>query len=211
MRVPPRFASLSRRAFVGWLGALPAARALPSLEFTRHLAGLRRALDPALLTSLAGAVLPSELGPEATRRVASAFARWADGYAPGAELDHPYGASDIARAGADPSPAWARQLATLERDARSRHGRGFARLTVAERQALVRMAIDGSAATTTSTQALPAVAAAPHVAIALMSHFFASSEATDLLYGVAIGKQRCRPLAAQRAKPVPLTRAARGG
>jgi hypothetical protein len=57
--------------------------------------------------------------------------------------------------------------------------------------------------------ALPGVAQAEHVALALLAHFYESPEANDLCHERAIGRSLCRPLAAQADAPAPLRRAAR--
>jgi hypothetical protein len=216
--------SLSRRELIALAASIPAA--VPLVEYVRASAEDARALDGALLFALAEAVLPTELGADFVRRAATRFDAWTRGYVAGAELDHGYGSADLMHAAANPSPKWATQLAALDRDARSRNGRGFAAIGIAERQALVRAAVDAAqkAARVTrapsandiasgkipaTAQSLPAVVEAPHVAVALLAHFYESSEANDLCYGASIGKQTCRPLGAQHAKPVPLARAGR--
>ena len=45
---------------------------------------------------------------------------------------------------------------------------------------------------------------APHVAVALLAHWANSSAATDLAYGVVIGKDQCRVLADAPRRPLPL-------
>ncbi len=51
---------------------------------------------------------------------------------------------------------------------------------------------------------LGSVGRAPHIAVALLAHFYASPEATDLCYQVKIGKETCRPLASSSRQPLPL-------
>ena len=46
--------------------------------------------------------------------------------------------------------------------------------------------------------------AAPHVAVALLSHWAASSEATDLAYEARIMKGQCRLLSETASPPLPL-------
>ena len=46
--------------------------------------------------------------------------------------------------------------------------------------------------------------AAPHIALALLSHFYHGSEANDLCYESRIGKENCRPLVQSARKPLPL-------
>ena len=93
---------------------------------------------------------------------------------------------------------------------RTRHGRStrsgasFAALSRERRQALVRTALAGERG-----DALPNPLAARHVALALLAHFYDSPAATDLCYDAQIGRQQCRPLAAQRQQPVALGRRGR--
>ena len=51
---------------------------------------------------------------------------------------------------------------------------------------------------------IPSVGAANHVALALLGHFYSSSEANDRCYQANIGKQTCRPLGASSRKPLPM-------
>jgi hypothetical protein len=51
---------------------------------------------------------------------------------------------------------------------------------------------------------MPSVAEASHVAVALIAHFYDSSEANDLCYEAKIGKATCRPLEASARKPLPM-------
>lgn len=213
--------SVSRREFVALAASLPAAA--PLLDYARSIAETARALDEPLVRALAETVLPTELGADGMRAASSRFLAWARGYVAGAELDHGYGTGELTHAGRDPVPTWSAQLSALEREARARHASGFGALTIARREALVRAAVNAaqqharaartpsandiaSGAMPSTPESMPAVAEAPHVAIALLAHFYESSEANDLCYGVAVGKQTCRPLAAQREKPVALAR-----
>ena len=191
---------LTRRTFLGWLGAVGAlvgarrGRA-SSVSDAAQPAGL----DPAVLLALAEAVLPGELGPGGTARAAREFARWIAEYRPGAELLHAYGSDEISYAGPTPLPEWRRQLAALDALARTHHGRSFTASGVDARRALVRTTLEGHRLT-----GMPAPLRAPHVAVALMSHFYGSSEATDLCYGVQLGPNECRPLAFNGRRPLPL-------
>lgn len=149
--------------------------------------------DPtgATLAALAEVVLPAEeLGPDALAAAIGGFEGWRDGLVPEAELDHPYLWSDELRYGPpDPRPRWRRQLAELDVESRRRQGRPFAGLGRADRERLLesRLAADPS-------DVLPHPGEAEHVALALMSWFFSTSEANDLCYRVAIGRHQCRGL-----------------
>jgi hypothetical protein len=158
----------------------------------------------AQLSALAAAVLPTELGAEGTARAVGSFQRWMDGYRPGAEVNHGYGTARIERLDGDPRPQWRSQLSALDADARRAGGASFAALSIAQRQAIVRTALAGERGET-----LPSPLAARHVALALLAHFYESPEANDLCYEAQIGRQQCRPLAAQAQRPVALSRRGR--
>ena len=90
---------------------------------------------------------------------------------------------------------------SLDADARRHGGQSFAALAQEQRQALVRTSLAGERG-----EGLPSPLAARHVAIALLAHFYESPAATDLCYDARIGRQQCRPLAAQAQAPVSLDR-----
>jgi hypothetical protein len=201
----------SRRSFISWLGGLAAASGLhgavraearpaPPVSLGDS-AAQGTGLDPALLTQLAEAVLPGELGDIDTARVSRAFARWAEGYQPGAELNHPYGSATIRFAGASPVGRWRSQLDALQQSARSRFGRSFQAASLEQRRDLVQAALFGE-----RVDRMPSPLSAGHVAIALLSWYFASPEATDLCYRARINPNSCRPLANAGREPLPLVR-----
>jgi len=146
------------------------------------------------------AVLPAELGPQGITRAVAEFQRWMDAYQPGAEANHGYGTGRVERLPADPRPQWLSQLAALDADAR-RTGQSFSALARDRRQALIRAALAGERG-----DAMPGPLVAKHVAVAVLAHFYDSPAATDLCYRAQIGRQQCRPLAAQREQPVALVR-----
>jgi hypothetical protein len=207
-----------RRTFIGRLAALVAAWPLAQPVAGRRVArampaeadGLARPGDApsqpnvGLLSALGSAVLPSELGAQGTTGAVAEFQRWMDGYRAGAEVNHGYGTGRIDHLPADPRPQWSAQLTALDSEARRAHGKSFAALARVDRQALVRAALAGERG-----ESLPSALAAKHVATALLAHFYESPAATDLCYEAAIGRQQCRPLAAQREAPVPLARRGR--
>ena len=194
----------SRRTVLGWLAAL-----VPAASGFRHavpwLARLET-LDEALLLALAPAILPAELGPDGMRRATDALQKWVAGYRAGAEVNHGYGTERIRVTGADPSTRWALQLRSLEGDARRTHSAGFAALALDQRRALVRTQLTAERAT-----AIPGdIAAASHVALALLASFYGSADATDLCYEAVIAKNACRPLATVTQRPIPLRRGGGG-
>lgn len=193
--------SLSRRAFVGALAAV-----IPSATFIRlaHAAAVDDiAADTRTMLALGEAVLPGALGQSRILGLVSGFQRWIAGYREGAELVHGYGTPMLARTGPTPATRWAKQLDALEAAARRQFGKAFALLTVAERRSLVQADLDAIKA-----DRIPAIAQAPHVALALLAHFYGGREANDLCYDASIGRESCRPLAASSRQPLPLARKA---
>lgn len=196
---------LSRRGFVSWLSGLGAALGL-GVRARKNEASAATlvpqqpaALDAATVTRLAEAVLPSELGDAGYARVSRGFTQWIAGYKPGAEINHPYGSSDIRQTGESPAGRWSTQLAALDREARARHQKAFTAVTRDQRRDLVLAALG-----TERTNRMPEAIDANHVALALVSWFFASPEATNLCYNSKIDRNQCRPLVNAPRQPLPL-------
>lgn len=173
---------------------------LPAIVRRAHAASvLEIQNDPATLHALAETVLPSALGTAGVATAVRDFTDWGAGYHEGAEIVHGYGTSRLRTLGPTPLTRWTSQLADLDARARSVHGKPFAVLTPTQRDAIVRAALQGQ-----RLDRMPNVADANHVAVALLAHFYDSPGATDLCYEAQIGKQTCRPLAAQARKPLPM-------
>jgi len=197
----------SRRQFIGLLSALAALPASVRALGRRvaHVSAWQRSIpSPASIRALGAAILPSEMGKARLEVASDAFWRWMNGYREGAELLHPYGSPRIGYAGLSPVPKWTTQLNALDRAARDKHAKAFAALSANERQALVRDAISDF-----KGERLPNVVAAPHIALGMLAHFYGSSDATDLCYRARIGRNKCRPLAQNARKPLPLVDAPR--
>lgn len=192
--------TLSRR---GFLASLATALPLAVLVRRAHAAAVvHLQTDPATLGALADAVLPAAaLGTAGVTRAAAAFRDWGANYREGAELVHGYGTSRLRRTGPSPLTRWSRQLDDLDAAARAKHQRAFRALTRAQREELVRAALNGQ-----RLDRLPAVAAAGHVALAVLAHFYDSPEATDLCYQARIGRTTCRPLSASSRRPLPMVK-----
>jgi len=159
------------------------------------------ALSPeseATLRALAMAVLPESLGGERVGEITDRFRAWLRAYRPGAELDHGYGHTKIRTSAPSPLAGYGRQLAELEGAAQA-EGVSFARLAPERQRAIV---------TTTLAAArvsdLPERPDGRHVAADLLAFFFRSSEASDLCYGAAIGRDICRGLPGSEKAPPPL-------
>lgn len=196
---------LSRRRFVGWIGALGALLGARRVSADMPRDGTQpAALPPAPLAAVAAAVLPSDLGADGTAKAVREFTKWVAEYRAGAEILHGYGTDELTSLPALPVAEWRRQLAALDAAATSAHGRAFPSLSLAERQGIIRQALAGR-----RVAGMPEIGAAPHVAVALLSHFYGSADATDLCYGVQIGAKQCRPLVHNGRPPLPLARGGR--
>jgi hypothetical protein len=195
----PSLTLLSRRAFLGTLAAtIPAA----ALARRAHAAAVYDiAADPRTLHALGEAILPSELGREGTRAAVTDFQRWIAGYRENAELLHGYGTSALERSGPTPATRWAAQLEALDAKARREGARSFAALGLGRRREMVRAELAALKA-----DRIPPVGTAPHVALALLAHWYATPDAVDRCYEAHIGPQSCRPIAASPRKPLPLAR-----
>ena len=159
------------------------------------------ALEPALLDAVADVVLPTELGREGRASAVAGFRAWIAGYEPAAEELHGYGDQEIRFTPANPGPLWNAQLSQLDALARRQHRTGFVQLEAPKRDAMVRAQI----ARLKGGNRMPGVLTAPHVALALLSHWADSSAATDFVYGAAIGKDSCRTLATVTSLPTGAT------
>ncbi len=194
--------SFSRRAFLGALAAAVPASAL--VRRAHALAVDDLAAGPRTLHALAESVLPSELPGPQLAAVVAGFQKWIAGYRENAEMVHLYGTSALERTRPSPATRWAAQLDALDASARRLHRRAFADVPLLVRQQMVQRQLDALKA-----DRIPAIARAPHVALAVLAHFYSSAEATDLCYEASIGKQHCRPLATSSRKPLPLAPARR--
>jgi hypothetical protein len=196
--------------FVSWLSAIAAtlgvgARARTgSAASTSHFGQQSGSLDPVVVASLAAAVLPSELGDDGFGRVGREFSQWISGYRAGVEVVHPYGSAELRNTGESPLNRWRGQLSALDQQARQQHQRAFAALTLAQRRDLVTAAIAADRATR-----MPDPLGANHVALALLSWYFASPDATDRCYHAQISRNQCRPLVNASRQPLPLANGGR--
>jgi hypothetical protein len=185
----------------GFLASLASVVPLAVVVRRAHAAAVvHLEAEPATLNALGEVVLPAKtMGHAGLARAIAAFREWGAGYREGAELNHGYGTSRLRTTGPTPMTRWMTQLDQLDAAARAAHQKSFAALTVAQRDALLRDALRGQ-----RIDRMPAVADAPHVALALIAHFFDSSAANDLCYEARIGRATCRPLAQQSRKPLPM-------
>lgn len=185
----------------GFLASLAAAVPLSAIVRRAHAAALAHLeADPATLLALGEVILPATaLGRAGVTRAVNAFTDWGKGYRENAELNHGYGTSRLRTTGPTPVTRWTKQLDDLDAAARGAHQKSFKDITPAQRTALVRAALDGQ-----RLDRMPSIADAPHVALAMLAHFYGTSAATDVCYQAQIGDKTCRPLAAQARKPLPM-------
>jgi hypothetical protein len=187
---------MDRRGFVRSVGATLPVLALPGCE--RGDTPARSGLQADRLRALAEVVLPRALGDQGRERAVAAFEAWLTAYRPVAERDHGYGTGDITYTGADPAPGWAAQLEALDLEAMQRFGTSFVDLEPDRRLSLARGQLRRERGP------LPEAADAQHVAVGLLAWWASTTEALDLCYGVAIGRETCRPLASMGDAPAPL-------
>jgi hypothetical protein len=157
----------------------------------------------ALLVAVGETVLPESLGEQARAAAVTAFVAWCDGYDPVAEEMHGYGYADVRYLPPDPVPAWRAQLDGLDILAQRVHHAAFTALSLPERRAIV----------TTATRSirgdrLPSPLTAPHVVIALLSHWASSPEGWNTAMNARVSPGTCRPLDDAVQQPVALTVAA---
>ena len=158
-----------------------------------------RNLDGGLLRVVGAVVLPSELGDGGREQAVQGFERWAAAYEAVPELNHGYGTSEIRYGPPDPVPAWAAQLQALDIEAVKRTGGGFADLDRDAADALLRRHIGDAGS------GMPSPLQADHVAVALLSWWLATPEATDRCYGVRISPETCRGIEIAPREPEALS------
>lgn len=188
----------STAAIGGACDALPGSR--NEAGVSAHAAARATGLTRASLAGLADAVLPESLDAARRRDATDAFVAWIDGYEPVAEEMHGYGYADVRYLPPDPAPAWRAQLDALDLLARRVRGTSFDTLGVDARRDLLRMALRGAR----TGDRLPAPIEAPHIAIALLSHWASGPGAWNLALGVDVSPGTCRPLDGATRKPLPI-------
>jgi hypothetical protein len=81
--------------------------------------------------------------------------------------------------------------------------RSFAALPLDRRREIVRGELE---ALKGGADRMPSVGRAPHVALALLAHWYGTADATDRCYEANVGRQSCRPLGASARRPLPLAK-----
>ena len=136
----------------------------------------------ATLKELAATVLPESLGRAGTDAVALQFVRWVQEYRAGAEMQTGYGNTRVRYKPESPAARYIEQLDHLAAGALAETGMAGRRQKLAE------------ALRAANVRDLPNVPDGGHVAVDLMTFYFQSSQASDLAYMAAIGKDKCRTL-----------------
>jgi len=181
---------MRRRTVLRWAANLAGALRLSGVRVWAQAANFPADQDDTL-RALAVVVLPAELGAAGVDQTAEAFVRWVRGYRAGAEMDHGYGVTRLRAKGSSPAPGYLRQLAEL-------------------RAALLSADMDSKRQVVTAAleQArindLPRTPDGRHIAADLMAFYFRSSDANDLCYRAAIGRDLCRGLDGSEQAPAPL-------
>jgi len=182
--------SLQRRTLLQWTASLGSMLHLDGVRLRAQAASFPADQEESL-RALAASVLPAELGATRIAQTADAFVRWVRGYRLGAEMDHGYGNTRLRSKGASPAAGYLRDLAALrpallsgDQESRS--------------QAVV------SALEQAKITDLPRTPDGRHVAADLMAFYFRSSDANDLCYRAAIGRDLCRGLENSGQAPPPL-------
>lgn len=157
-------------------------------------------LTPETLRAVADVTLPvGELRDDGRETVVLGFERWAAGFRPVAELEHPYlDSSDIRYGPPDPRPRWQSQLEALEIEANQEYSTPFAKLDRNIQRRIIERQIRGD-----RLERLPNPAEANHVAVALLAYFYGSPEANDLCYQARIERLACRGIETAPNKPAP--------
>lgn len=189
---------MERRTFLRWF--MSGAVALPLRSVHLHAQAATLPADGlATLRAVAAVVLPSELRAAGHDRVVNEFVQWLASYRSGAEREWGYGnPRKSGTATIDPA-RYASQLRLLEERAGAR-GASLPTLPIEVRRDLVIDALEQA-----GVRDLPSSPDGRHVIADVMSFFFNSPTARDIVYRRRIGRHTCRGLAGAGAKPTPLT------
>jgi hypothetical protein len=181
---------MRRRTLLRWIASLGSTLRLSSVSAWAQTAAFP-ATHSDTLAALAAVVLPSELGAERIRMIAHRFEQWVREYRPGAEMDHGYGFTRLRTKPPSPAPVYLRQLETLKP--------ALLNEDAAVRRHAVEATLDEAKVTD-----LPRTPDGRHIASDLMAFYFRSSDANDLCYRAAIGRDLCRGLKGSENPPAAL-------
>ena len=146
----------------------------------------------ATLKAIAVIVLPSEIGRAGTDDAVDRFARWVTNYKPHADQDHGYGFTRIRATGPSPFRAYVAALKAI--NARAGRGIAFATLPAVRQRRIVQRSLEGA-------ERLPVRPEGKNLVADLMGFYFHGSDATDLCYRAAIGRDTCRGLPGSTRAP----------
>ena len=186
---------LSRRDALKALVVVPGSAGLGSVGGLGSLGSPSLQAGDQTLSAIAEVVLPAEADRVAAVR---RFNEWMANYREGADTDHGYGNTRVRPTGPSPARNHAAQIAALDAAAKAQGAPGFAGATLEQRRAILEAAI-----TDAKVDRLSARPTGAHIATDLMGHYFGSSEANDLCYQAAIGRDACRGLANSDKPPEP--------
>jgi hypothetical protein len=148
------------------------------------------------LRDLAATVLPEELGRAGTNRIAAEFVKWVLNYRADAEMQSGYGVTRVRKQQPSPVPQYLGQLEALSKNALRESG------LLARRQRILDL-LDAD-----GIHDLGGIPQGHNVIADLMAFYFNSSQANDLAYRAAIGRDACRTLKNSEKAPPPLKGAA---
>ncbi len=195
----------SRRSFLRavfvWLGSMLSGLFPRWTKRARSAPLESDGLNEELLHAVARTVLPSELDDAARACAVDAFLGWLRGYRAGAVLDHGYGFTEIRRAPENPARGYQGDLTELTSRAEAEFGASFGSLDARQKRTLIEAAIGARHPGTSELAARPGDS---HVAVALVTHYFRSTDANDRCYRREIGARTCRDLFRAVDEPPPL-------
>lgn len=174
-----------RRTYLQKLSGLLSLFALPPFKVfgQHHTFDVK---ERRTLNEVASIVLPSALGKHGAETIAANFEEYVRGYRANADTDHGYGFTHVVPKPPSPAAKYAKQLAALP-------------------WPLTRADIEG-ALEQAGVKDLPRVPDGKSVISDVMAFYFRSSEANDLCYSAAIGRDQCRGLAGSDKAPTALRR-----
>ena len=192
---------ISRRTALKSIGAAAAAVPMLGMDAGAQPTNPSVVPDAGTLNAIAEVVLPSDCDRPAA---VAAFTRWIRDYHEGADTDHGYGFTRIRSTGPSPARNYPQQVASLNAAARTAGAPAFASAPLAVRRGILESALAAA-----KIERLPPRPTGAHVAGDLMAHYFHSSDAEDLCYHAAIGRDSCRGLPGSDKEPAPLPQTGR--
>lgn len=144
------------------------------------------------LRELAATVLPETLSRQGTDKIAAEFIRWVHEYKPAAEMQSGYGVTRVRSVPPRPDTKYLDQLRELSFSVLVEPDLPGRRTLLAERLK------------SSGIHDLPALPLSGNIVVNLMTFYFSSSAANDLVYEAAIGRDACRGLEHSSQQPARL-------